>query len=224
MAEGHVFPAKQEIKTIKLWSPRKEEFIMAGYYGCRMSNNALQAYRDGEMPISKWDKATIMVEIKREVSVGNLPLQCSMDNLGKLPEKALKELCLKCSSWHHTGMYYRKTNFYVLDADRIGGLTDQKLDEIAYEYGQEQQRMQAQGQREEKWKCAFLKWSGKRNQWKAERIEETGTVKGQWFIRADGTRKKTTAKGFEFIEKIEDKAAVPAKGMEDTPRCRGKEG
>ena len=106
---------------------------MAGYYGCRMSNNALQAYRDGEMPISKWDKATIMVEIKREASVGNLPLQCSMDNLGKLPEKALKELCLKCSSWHHTGMYYRKTNFYVLDADRIGGLTDQKLDEIAYE-------------------------------------------------------------------------------------------
>ncbi len=67
---------------------------------------------------------------------------------GKFP----KEEQLKC--------YYRKTNFYILDADRIGGLTDQKLDEIAYEYGQEQQRMQAQEQREEKWKCAFLKWSG----------------------------------------------------------------
>lgn len=105
MAEGHAFPAKQEIKTIKLWNQRKEEFIMAGYFGYSMSNNAVDAYENGEMPISKWDKATIMVEIRREASVGNLPLQCSMDNLGKFPEKALKELCLKCSSWHHTGMY-----------------------------------------------------------------------------------------------------------------------
>ena len=98
MAEGHALPAKQEIKTIKLWNERKEEFIMAGYFGYSMSNNAVDAYENGEMPISKWDKATIMVEIRREASVGNLPLQCSMDNLGKLPEKALKELCLKCSS------------------------------------------------------------------------------------------------------------------------------
>lgn len=176
---------------------------MAGYSGCRMSNNALQAYRNGEMPISKWDKATIMREIRWEASLGNLPMQCSMDNLGKLPEKALKECCLKCSSWHHTGMYYKKTNFYILDADRIGGLTDQKLDEIAYEYEQEQERMQAQKQGEEKWKCAFLEWSGSRRHRKARRIVETGTVKGQWFMRPNGTRKKTTGTGFEFLEKIE---------------------
>lgn len=174
---------------------------MVGYYGCRMSNNAVQAYRNGEMPISKWDKATIMGEIQWEVSKGNLLLQCSMDNLGKLPEEALKECCLKFSSWHHTGMYYMKTNFYMLDADRIGGLTDQKLDEIAYRHKQEQERIQAQ--REGTWKCAYLEWSGDRRHRKARRVVGTGAVKGIWFMLPDGTRKKTTAKGFEFIEKID---------------------
>lgn len=181
---------------------------MAGYYGCKMSNNALQAYRDGEMPISKWDKATIMAEIRREASVGSLPLQCSMDNLGKLPEKALKELCLKCSSWHHTGMYYRKTKFYSLDAGRIGELTDKELAETASKHRQEQENKQGQGLREEKWKCSYLEWSGGRRNRKAKRVVRTGTVKGQWFILPDGKRKKTTGTGFEFIEKIEDPEAL----------------
>lgn len=151
-------------------------------------------------------------------------MQCSMQALGKLPVKALREYCLYSSSKHHTSKYYNMTEFYSLNIDSFEELTDQKLEEIVHRYKEEREEEKAQEIAEEKWKCAFLEWYGSRNHRKPRRFVETGTVKGQWFIRADGTRKKTTAKGFEFIEKIEDEAAVPAKGMEDTPRCRGKEG
>lgn len=193
---------------------------MAGYFGYSMSNNAVDAYENGEMPISKWSKKAIMEEVEKSVREGELSLQCSMQALGKLPVKALKEYCLYSSSKHHTSKYYNMTEFYSLDIDRLEGLTDQELVEIVHMYKQQG----GQEITEEKWKCSFLEWYGSRNHRKPRRFVETGTVKGQWFIRADGTRKKTTATGFEFIEKIEDKAAVPAKGMEDTPRCRGKEG
>lgn len=33
---------------------------MAGYHGYSMSNNAVSAYADGEMPLSKWTKAEIL--------------------------------------------------------------------------------------------------------------------------------------------------------------------
>lgn len=34
--------------------------------------------------------------------------------------------------------------------------------------------------------------------------EEEGIVKGDWFYRKNGTKKKTTANGFEFIKKLEE--------------------
>lgn len=177
---------------------------MAGYYGYSMSNNAVDAYGNGEMPFSKWNKKTIMEGIKERVAEGELSLQCSMEALGKLPVKALKECCLYCSSEHHTTKYYNMTEFYSLDIDSLEELTDRKLDEMAYSHKQQKEQEKARKITEEKWKCVFLEWYGSRNYRKANRVVETGTVRGQWFIRPDGTRKKTTGTGFEFIEKIED--------------------
>ena len=57
-------------------------------------------------------------------------------------------------------------------------------------------------QLEEKWKCAFLEWSGTRAHPKATEIIEEGVVKGDWFYRKNGSKKKTTANGFSFIEKL----------------------
>lgn len=51
--------------------------------------------------------------------------------------------------------------------------------------------------------CEIHGRSGSRKHPKAtERIEE-GTIKGDWFYRADGSKKKTIANGFRFIEKIQ---------------------
>ena len=55
---------------------------------------------------------------------------------------------------------------------------------------------------EERWKCAFLEWSGSRKHPKATEIIEEGIIKGDWFYRANGSKKKVTANGFRKIERV----------------------
>lgn len=124
---------------------------MAGYSGWSMSNNAVDAYSNGEKPLSKWTKADIFDTIEEQ----EIELKCSMEKFKKLPVKVLKEVCLRYSSWHHTSNHYNQTDFYSLDISRIENLTE-------------------------------------------------GIVKGDWFYRKNGTKKKTTANGFEFIKKLEE--------------------
>lgn len=100
---------------------------MAGYNGFSMSNNAVEAYYNGEKPLSKWKKADIIEAIENAIKDGNLTLNCNMEKLKKLPVKILKKLCLYYSSWHHTSNHYNKTDFYSLDIDTVAELTDEKL-------------------------------------------------------------------------------------------------
>jgi hypothetical protein len=173
--------------------------MMAGYYGFSMSNNAVAAYEDGEKPLSKWTKADIIEAIENAIKEEELTLNCSMEKLKKTSVKILKGLCLSYSSWHHTSNHYNKTDFYSLNLDRIAKLTDERIDnEIA-----ESKAEKSTEPTEERWKCSFLEWSGTRKHPKAIEIIEEGIVKGDWFYRADGSKKKTTANGFRFIEKIQ---------------------
>lgn len=96
---------------------------MAGYSGWSMSNNAVDAYSNGEKPLSKWTKADIFDTIEEQ----EIELKCSMEKFKKLPVKVLKEVCLRYSSWHHTSNHYNQTDFYSLDISRIENLTDEKL-------------------------------------------------------------------------------------------------
>ena len=172
---------------------------MAGYNGFSMSNNAVAAYENGEKPLSKWTKTDILEGIEKAIIEEELILNCSLKSLKKLPAKVLKDICLKYSSWHHTSNHYNKTEFYSLDYDEIEELTDEKIENILSEYKSEKPVEPA----EERWQCAFLEWSGTRKHPKATEIIEEGVVKGDWFYRADGSKKKTTANGFRFIEKIQ---------------------
>lgn len=95
---------------------------MSGYYGYSMSNNAVEAYENGERPLSKWRKSDIL----EAISVSEIELKCSISKLQKLPVKVLKEVCLTYSSWHHTSNHYNQTNFYTLDEKYIESLTDEK--------------------------------------------------------------------------------------------------
>lgn len=170
---------------------------MAGYNGFSMSNNAIAAYEDGEKPLSKWTKADIFEAInEREVE-----LKCSIEKLKKLPVKVLKEVCLKYSSWHHTSSHYNKTDFYSLDVGSIESLTDNKIEELLSDYkvGKKVESKPL----EERWKCAFLEWSGSRKHPVATEVIEEGIVKGNWFYRKDGSKKKTTANGFSFLKQIQ---------------------
>lgn len=169
---------------------------MAGYSGWSMSNNAVAAYEDGEKPLSKWTKTDVFDTMSEQ----EIELKCSMENLRKLPAKILKEVCLTRSSWHHTSSHYNKTDFYSLDINYIEELTNEKIETLLTEYKANKRTEDKPS--EEKWKCAFLEWSGSRKHPVATEVIEEGIVKGNWFYRKNGTKKKTTANGFKFIEKI----------------------
>lgn len=169
---------------------------MAGYSGWSMSNNAVAAYEDGEKPLSKWRK----IDILEAIEGSEMEFKCSIEKLRKLPVKILKELCLRYSSWHHTSNHYNETDFYSLDEDEIESLTDDKIDELLNEY--KANKKEESEPTEEKWRCAFLEWGGTRKHPTVTETIEEGIVKGDWFYRKDGSKKKTTANGFRFIEKI----------------------
>lgn len=172
---------------------------MSGYYNFSMSQNAVAAYDNGEKPLSKWRKSDIISAINLAIKEHQLSLNCCINKLNKLPVKVLKEICLYKSSWHHTSSHYNKTDFYSLDVYAIEELTDERIDELI----QASKDANKESQTEEKWKCAFLEWSGSRKHPKATEVIEIGIIKGNWFYRADGSKKKTTANGFRYIEKVE---------------------
>ena len=102
---------------------------MAGYCGYSMSNNAVDAYNDGEKPLSKWTKRAIIEAIEEAVECEDLQLQCDIEKLKRAKLTFLKRWCLKWSSWHHTSKFYNRTDFYELDIDYLESLTDSDLDE-----------------------------------------------------------------------------------------------
>ena len=173
---------------------------MAGYHNYSMSNNAVDAYYSGEKPLSKWTKKDIIDAIENAVKEDELTLGCGLDKLKKVPVKKLKDLCLVRTSWHHTSNYFNKTDFYSIDDERLESLTDEEIDRYIAE-GKEDLKVESKPS-EERWKCAFLEWSGTRKRPKATEVVEEGVIKGDWFYRKDGTKKKTTATGFRFLEKL----------------------
>ena len=155
---------------------------MAGYNGYSMSNNAVDAYNNGEMPLSKWTKAAILEAVHTAVDDGEAVINFDLDLLKKVKVAELKEFLLYKSSWHHTSSRYNRTDFYSLDVDRLEELMTEDV-------------LKMSEKKTEK--------SGSHRHPKATEVTEVGEVKGNWFFRKDGGRKKTTANGFKFIEKIQ---------------------
>lgn len=92
---------------------------MAGYYGFSMSNNAVAAYESGEMPISKWRKATILDHCGDKAAM-----------LSKLTVTELRSELLVYTGWHHTSKQYNRTEFYGFDEDALETMTAEKIAEI----------------------------------------------------------------------------------------------
>lgn len=97
-----------------------------GYIGKSMSVNAAEAYKGGEMPLSKWTKDAI---------IEDLEYNYRDDLAGKakaLPAWLLKEF-LEKSSWHHTGAFYSQTNFYSFNAEKLEALAGEEIEEMKAE-------------------------------------------------------------------------------------------
>lgn len=85
---------------------------MAGYKGYSMSNNAVDAYADNKMPISRWTKSVILeriYEIRGEEDI----------DFSILTSKELKDTFLELTEWHHTSKFYNETNFYEVNEELV---------------------------------------------------------------------------------------------------------
>lgn len=81
-----------------------------GYnHALRMSNRAVDAYENGEKPLYKWTKAELDKAIKGQELEEDI-----IEAFISLPLKAKKTL-LHETSYHHTGVNYKKTYFYSLN-------------------------------------------------------------------------------------------------------------
>ena len=93
---------------------------MAGYHNFSMSNNAVAAYENGEMPLSKWSKKAILAAVL-DAAPDALPL------LSRCPLAVLRAHVLRRSSWHHTSSHYNKTDFFSLDDLLLEDLTPETV-------------------------------------------------------------------------------------------------
>lgn len=179
-----------------------------------MSNNAVSAYENGEKPLSQWTKGDIISEVEKISK--ETALSFDIAGLKKIPGPMLKNICLKQTSWHHTSEYYNRTNFYSLDVDKIVSLTDKDIKSYQ-EIAKENAKIAKENAKEptaEKWECSFLEWSGTKAHPKATTITEIGTLKGNWFIRSDGSKKSVNAKGFRKLNPVDENSELAAKPVE----------
>ena len=163
---------------------------MAGYCGYSMSNNAVEAYRSGEKPKSKWTKREIIEEVKRQIEEDETELDVSLSDIEKMPVVALRDLALHEASWHHTSGYYNETSFYSVDASEI---TESDIEDWRPPEKIPQTAHRA--------KVRYTEWWGSRNYPRRQEIEECGVIKDNWFYPDKGLGKNDIhGKWFEIIE------------------------
>ena len=97
---------------------------MAGYHNYSMSNNAVNAYANGEKPLSKWTKAAIIAAAYEYLTAAeDEQREKKLAWLRAASLAKLKEFALRKSSWHHTSCHYNATDFYSVDESYLDDLT-----------------------------------------------------------------------------------------------------
>lgn len=104
---------------------------MAGYHNYSMSNNAVNAYANGEKPLSKWTKAAIIAaadEYLTEMEDAQREQKLAWLRAATLAK--LKDFALRVSSWHHTSCHYNATDFYSLAECALDCMTEEDACEL----------------------------------------------------------------------------------------------
>lgn len=186
---------------------------MAGYDDYSMSNNAREAYRSGEMPLSKWTKTAILEDVREKYGDKH---KFSMDVLQRLPLVVLRKMVLAHSSWHHTSKMYNRTDFWCVDDDALEELTDDILNQAAEKY-RSAPNNKATPAIDIYRNCVveWTEWSGTRNHPKATHMEASGctvSVKGKTatVTLPDGKEfvKRLGTNGFAFKEELKNESIV----------------
>ena len=153
---------------------------MAGYHGYSMSNNAVDAYADGRMPLSR-----ITLAVLREAG---------WTETLALAKWLARTESWECSEWHHTSKEFHTTDFYD-PAELVEwwqGLDDDDrtaLTELYVLYRPAKQQLS-----EERVHGTYTEFSGSRNHPKLTKHDFTGTKKGGWIYLDGGGKKKATGR------------------------------
>jgi len=88
--------------------------------GHRYDSGAIQAYHDGEKPLSKWTKKILVYEFNKVVDktpffritpIYNLTKEDVKQHIKKMTKEELQKVLIK-TDVHKTGNYYMNTKFY----------------------------------------------------------------------------------------------------------------
>lgn len=171
---------------------------MAGYHGYSMSNNAVEAYKSGEKPISKWTKSEILANIEKQIQSGIIPGFTMNPRL--IPASVLKELFLYKSSWHHTSSRYNHTNFYSYNDERLESLDDYYLNRCIKDDTVMKENRQKRNNTVQFGVITVQVWGGTRTRPKIIGYDtQAGIVKGDW-LHYPGGKYKTHANKVEFFK------------------------
>lgn len=173
---------------------------MAGYYNYSMSNNAVDAYGEGKMPLSKWTKTAILEQCTELLANDERSAE-KMQLLKNCTLAQLKAHILTCTEWHHTSKHYNATDFYAVDDCKLDELTPEDVAEWKADKPQKAPEPTAR-----KGTIYYLEWTGTRNHPRAKecKIEDVEILeKGSFYIVSkDGKqilKKKKDSRGTEVI-------------------------
>lgn len=163
----------------------------SGYSGYSMSNRAVEAYEDGEMPLSKWSKQLIIDEVVEYEHF-------TEEELKKFSKKVLVEYFLERSSWHHTSSYCNKTYFYSINVDKAEDGSIEELEEIKKDYASERKPKKEIVKLEaKKAHITYLEWGGTRAHPKATEVNAYAVIIGNWAYLENGKKKSICSNGFK---------------------------
>lgn len=171
----------------------------SGYSGYSMSNRAVDAYEDGEMPLSKWTKKMIISEVVEHEHF-------TEEELKKYPKNVLAEYFLFESSWHHTSKFCNATDFYSIDEDIAKEGFVKELEEIKKRYTPERKpKKEIKKLEARKAHITYLEWGGTRVHPKATNVDAYAVIIGNWAYLENGKKKSICSNGFK-VNKYLDRA------------------
>ena len=153
-----------------------------------MSNNAVAAYEDGEMPLSKWTKTSIIAMLD-ELGVD----PAIISKAKQLNVKALKDIFLYKSSWHHTSKMYNRTNFYSVNPDVTMADIDKYIADNSANTSKEEPNPY------KFCSVTYGEWEGSKRHPKLVEYEDYAIVIDNWaYVYNNGAIKKKKVSGSHF--------------------------
>lgn len=185
-----------------------------GYSGNSMSNRAVSAYSNGEMPLSKWTKSKILAGVSAYF-VGKTG-KMLVEKLKKMTLRELAEKFLTKTSWHHTSKFANPTNFYSVDKNKAIDIvlrTDKKRKQYNHTLKEIQDTMRSieyskERIKEQKNSLYILENKIKQIVDDIKNIEKQSPVSLKILRMLKSEYQRPTARYSEFLEKIKNRHGI----------------